>query len=897
MDIQYGRTVLGSRRATWMATIREWLPRGSSLTDEVWARRHRGILTLLWLHLPLILTIGIVNGVGLTHALLETSMVAVFGVGAVLLRKHRRETTIFTAMGLLTCSAVLVHLTNGLIEMHFHYFVMVGVITLYQDWWPFLVAIGYVVAQHGVAGAVAPESVYNHQSAIDHPWKWAGIHGVFVLGMSVAGILSWKLNERQLEATTDREEKLSEAQAVAHLGNWEWDIATRASTWSAELYRLFDLDPATVAPSFEAYLAQVHPEDRDAVVADLQQAVTNGTEHAMDYRVSLPSGEVRWLHGRCTVTKRDDIGMPVTVSGTAQDITDRKFVDIELRSTLSLLNATLDATADGILVVDLEGGISSFNERFSEMWQLPEAVLASRDDGVALGFVLGQLVDPDSFVTKVRELYSQPDAESRDLIEFKDGRVVERYSKPQRVGGEIVGRVWSFRDVTETKRLEGELAHQAFHDSLTNLPNQVLFRDRVEHALTRVARQHTRLAVMFVDLDNFKTVNDSLGHTVGDQLLVAVTARLKGCLRQGDTAARMGGDEFAVLLEDLENDDGAIAIAERIIIALRRPFAIVGKEVFIGASIGVAFDAPGARTDQLLRNADLAMYNAKVRGRGRCQVFEPAMHTAAVERLEVEADLRRACERDEFVVHYQPIVDVRSGWIGGVEALVRWQHPTRGLLAPLTFIPLAEETGLIQEIGRRVLREACAQVRKWQLELNTVPRLGVSVNLSPRQLSDPTLLADVASALETAGLPAESLTLEITESAMMHDTETAVARLKELKDLGVSLAVDDFGTGYSSLSYLQRFPIDSLKIDRSFVAGIDGDAEQSALARAIVRLAQTLQLNAVAEGVETASQLERLRELGCRYAQGYFLARPQDADSLGVVLKAAATGGQRNSAA
>ncbi|MEY2454374.1 MAG: hypothetical protein QOD92_3948 [Acidimicrobiaceae bacterium] len=897
MDIQHGRTVPGSRLASWIAVVREWLPRGSTLSDEVWARRHRGILTLLWLHLPGILVIGIVHGVGLLHVLFEMSIVAIFAVGALLLRKHRRETTIFTAMGLLTCSAVLVHLTDGLIEMHFHYFVMVGVITLYQDWWPFLVAIGYVVAQHGVAGAVSPESVYNHQSAIDHPWKWAGIHGVFVLGMSVAGILSWKLNERQLEATTDREEKLSEAQAVAHLGNWEWDIATRGSTWSAELYRLFDLDPRDTEPGFDAFLDQVHPEDRDAVVAGLQGAVTTGQDHAIDYRVVLRSGEVRWLHGRCTVTERNELGMPVTVAGTAQDITQRKSVDIELRTTLSLLHATLDATADGILVVDLDGGIASFNERFAEMWQLPEAVLASRDDSVALGFVLGQLVDPDSFAAKVRELYSQPEAESRDLIDFKDGRVVERYSKPQRVAGEVVGRVWSFRDITETKRLEGELAHQAFHDSLTNLPNQALFRDRVEHALTRVQRLHTRVAVLFVDLDNFKTVNDSLGHTVGDELLVAVTARLERCLRQGDTAARLGGDEFAVLLEDLNTTDGATAIAERIIAALRQPFAIVGKEVFIGASIGVAFDAPGAGTDQLLRNADLAMYTAKLRGRGRCQVFEPEMHTAAVERLEVEADLRRACERDEFRVHYQPIVDVRTGWIGGVEALVRWEHPTRGLLAPAAFIPLAEETGLIQVIGRKVLQEACLQVRAWQLELDTVPRLNVSVNLSPRQLSDPKLLSDVTTALETAGLAAESLTLEITESAMMHDTETAVARLKELKALGVSLAVDDFGTGYSSLSYLQRFPIDSLKIDRSFVAGIDGDAEQSALARAIVRLAQTLQLQAVAEGVETESQLERLRELGCRYAQGFYLAMPQDAESIGALLKAPRAGGSRDTAA
>jgi len=879
-----------------LATVRGWLPKGSTLADDVWARRHRGILTLLWLHLPVIMTVAIVQGVGVVHGLFETSVVGLFCVGAVLLRKHRRESTIFTAMGLLTCSAVLVHLTNGLIETHFHYFVMVGVITLYQDWWPFLVAIGYVVFQHGVAGAVSPESVYNHQSAVDHPWEWAGIHGVFVLGMSVAGILSWKLNEKQLEATTDREEKLSEAQAVARLGNWEFDLVTRETMWSAELFRLLGLEP-TPTPSIDLFVNQVNDDDRDAVLACLRDTVEHGAERYMDFRVDLPSGEVRWLHGRSAITARTESGAPMTVSGTMQDVTDRKTADIELRTTLSLLNATLDATADGILVVDREGSIASFNERFAEMWRLPAEVLESRDDSVALGFVLGQVVDPDSFATKVRELYSQPEAESHDLIDFKDGRVVERYSKPQRVGGDVVGRVWSFRDITETKRLEGELAHQAFHDALTNLPNKVLFRDRVDHALGRVSRQHTHIAVLFVDLDNFKTVNDSLGHTVGDELLVAVGHRIEGCLRQGDTAARLGGDEFAVLLEDLENHDAATEIAERIIEALRQPFRIVGKEVFIGASIGVAFNAAGAATDQLLRNADLAMYTAKMRGRGRSQVFEPEMHTAAVERLEVEADLRRACERDEFLVYYQPIVDVSTGFMGGVEALVRWQHPTRGLIPPALFIPLAEETGMILELGRKVLMTACVQTRNWQLEFGTVPRLSVSVNLSVRQLADPALLADVAHVLEVSGLPPENLTLEITESAMMHDTETAVARLTELKQLGINLAVDDFGTGYSSLSYLQRFPIDTLKIDRSFVAGIDGDAEQSALARAIVRLAQTLQLSAVAEGVETESQLNRLRELGCQYAQGYLLAYPQDAEAMGEVLRAANPAGTRHSAA
>jgi diguanylate cyclase (GGDEF)-like protein len=766
------------RDAGWLGNLRRHLPRGSTLPVGVWEQRHRGILTLLWLHIPVVMTIAVVQGVGLAHAAFETSIIVLFAVGSTLLGGSKREATIATALGLLTCSAVLVHLTHGLTEMHFHYFVMIGVITLYQDWWPFLLAIGYVVFQHGLAGAVSPESVYNHQSAIDHPWQWAGIHGGFILGMSAAGIVSWKLNERLLESALERQHELVEAHAV---------------------------------------------------------------------------------------TQR---------------------VDDELRETLSLLNATLDATADGILVVDLDGRITSFNQRFTEMWAIPPDVLDSRDDTAALSYVLGQLADPDSFVAKVQELYSQPDAESYDTIEFSDGRFVDRFSKPQRVGGEIVGRVWSFRDISEHKRLEGELAHQAFHDSLTSLPNQALFRDRLGHALARAERIRSHLAVLFIDLDNFKTLNDSLGHTVGDQLLVAVTERLQACVRTCDTAARLGGDEFVILLEDVEGLEEAAAVSDRIIASLSRPFRIAGTEVFIGASIGVCFDAPGAGSDQLLRNADLAMYTAKLRGRGRAEVFEPKMHHAAVERLELEADLRRACARDEFVVHYQPIVEVTTGVFKGVEALVRWQHPTRGLLAPGTFIPLAEETGLIVEIGRAVLRVACSQLRAWQLELATDTPLFISVNLAPRQLLDRDLLADVAGSIERSGIAAHDLILEITESAMMHDPDATVARLVELKGLGVRLAVDDFGTGYSSLSYLQRFPLDILKIDQSFVAGINGNAEESALARAIVRLAHTLQLTAIAEGIEAQSQHDRLRELGCEYGQGYHLCRPQDAETLSAALRA-----------
>jgi len=850
----------------------------------VWAQRHRWILALLWLHVPALFVFSLARHQTLAHASIETSVLAIFAFAATTLRPRRRLSTVVTSLGLLTCSATLVHLSGGVIEMHFHYFVMVGVITLYQDWWPFLIAIAYVVFQHGAGGVLDPSSVYNHQAAIDHPWQWAGIHGAFILGLSAAGIASWKLNESLLQAAADREEKLAEAQGVARIGSWEWEVETGLVTWSQELYRLFGVADLDFTPSTRASFPGVYPEDREVIDADVREALNGESPLARDFRVVLPDGSVRWLHGRGAVTSWAD-GRPIVMSGTVQDITDRKRAEAQLSETLSLLGAALDSTADGILVVDAHGRISSFNRQFAEMWRLPEAVLESGDDDQALACVVEQLRDPDAFLTKVRDLYAQPEAESYDVIEFLDGRTFDRHSKPQRVDGTVVGRVWSFRDITEHKRLQTELAHQAFHDALTQLANQALFRDRVEHAVVRASRHDSHLAVLFLDMDNFKTVNDSLGHTAGDELLVAVADRLGECLRLEDTAARLGGDEFAVLLEDLTDKREATDVAERVLAALRRPLQIGGREMFVGVSVGIAFDLPGADSDQLLRNADLAMYTAKSRGKGRYEIFEPEMHATAVRRLEMEADLRRALDGGELVLHYQPIVALATRRMSGVEALVRWQHPDRGLLPPSVFIGLAEETGLIHQLGRQVLEAACVQARRWQVQHPRHATLSVSVNLSPRQLTSDVVVQEVRNALEVSGLPASSLILEITEGVMMHDTEATIQRLRALKALGVRLAVDDFGTGYSSLSYLQRFPIDILKIDRSFVAAIDAGQDEYSLARAIVSLARSLHLQAVAEGVETRAQAEALSELQCDMAQGFYLASPQGADAVGALLR------------
>ena len=577
-----------------------------------------------------------------------------------------------------------------------------------------------------------------------------------------------------------------------------------------------------------------------------------------------------------------------TVGGfvvSGHDLAARKAIEAELLATLSLLSATLDSTTDGILVVNRAGDITTMNRKFAAMWRLPESLLAFRDDSAAIAFVLEQLANPDAFMAKVAELYAKPEALSHDILEFLDGRLFERYSQPQYVDGAIVGRVWSFRDVTERKRLEEQLAHQALHDSLTNLANQSLFRDRVEHALARRERSGDSVAVLFIDLDNFKAVNDTLGHAAGDRLLMGVSERIEGCLRAADTAARLGGDEFAILLEYGSEQD-VIHLAERLLGALESTFTLGGADVPVGASIGVAFATAQVMTcDQLLRNADLAMYTAKRRGRGRYEVFETAMHATAVERLRVETELRHALDRGELTVHYQPIVELTTGRIQGVEALARWNHPTRGLLGADCFIPLAEETGLIEDIGGLVLSRACAQLRLWQAAEPDNADLLMSVNLSARQLLEPNLATRVADVIVANELQPASLILEITEGAMVHDTAAAITNLNQLKALGVRLAIDDFGTGYSSLAYLKDFPIDILKIDKSFIDGIDGDPEDAALPHAIIRLAQTLKLTLIAEGVERETQRDRLSELDCGLAQGYYFGRPISAEATTALLR------------
>jgi len=427
-----------------------------------------------------------------------------------------------------------------------------------------------------------------------------------------------------------------------------------------------------------------------------------------------------------------------------------------------------------------------------------------------------------------------------------------------------------------------EAVHEALHDSLTGLPNRSLFLDRMRHALARAEREAEPVAVLFCDLDGFKTVNDSLGHRTGDRLLVMVAERLAERLRPGDTIARLGGDEFAVLLEELREPGDAARAAQRLLDSLERPFELREREFYISASIGIAAGKEDAET--LLRDADLAMYRAKSRGKGRYAVFEPGMHTAIVERLELEVDLKRALEREELAVVYQPIFSLVSGAITGVEALVRWHHPTRGMVMPESFVPLAEESGLIGELGRWVLRAACHQGALWRAKYPGHPGLAIGVNISGAQLREPGLVQEVSDALAESQLDATGLTLEITETALMESFDEALEEVDALKALGVDLAIDDFGTGYSSLRYLRRLPLDVMKIERSFIDGIGRPGEEPDLLRAIVDLANIFGLRIVAEGIELPEQRERLLELGCELGQGHLLGEPLDAAGTDALL-------------
>ncbi|MCO5123183.1 MAG: EAL domain-containing protein [Rhizobacter sp.] len=595
-----------------------------------------------------------------------------------------------------------------------------------------------------------------------------------------------------------------------------------------------------------------------------------------DTLVTRADGEVLPVtRSACRVAAADgDAGVYIVA---LHDRSSETRAERESEALLAGLRATLESTADGILVTDLAGRVSAFNQRFAALWGLDAEVLVRRDDAALRSCMQRSVADPDAYVERLAAIEEAPLLQTSDVFKLRSGRVIERVTLPQCSRGQPIGRVYSFRDITARLEAHQRIEQLSHTDPLTGLPNRRLLSDRIEHALAMGRRDGTPFALLFLDLDRFKHINDSLGHQLGDRVLIDVAERIKSCLRQVDTVARLGGDEFVVVMHQADVA-GAESTAQRVIDAMARPFAQGGLSFTVTCSIGIAlFPNDGASVDELLRHADKAMYSVKESGRAGYRFHQPRKDVDLKSRMRIDHAMRQALAHGRFRLHYQPQVDCATGRVVGAEALLRWRDPDLGEMAPAEFIPVAEESGFIATIGDWVLAEAVRQAAQWRARgLDIV----VAINVSALQFQKTDFVASVARALHVSGLPAKALELELTESILIQDAQEALARLQALAALGVRLSIDDFGTGYSSLGYLKRFPIGQLKIDRSFIDGLPGDESDAAIATAIISMGRALHLQIIAEGVETEAQRRFLRAAGCDLYQGFLFAPALDAASL-----------------
>lgn len=545
---------------------------------------------------------------------------------------------------------------------------------------------------------------------------------------------------------------------------------------------------------------------------------------------------------------------------------------------LSLLQGTLDATTDGILVVDNNDVVESYNKRFITLWNIPQFMLDPKHkDTDLINYVKNQLINPDEFVNNIKNIYANKDVESTDELYFKDGTVLERYSHPLRIGNKTVGRVWSFRDVTKKRLLEAELIYKAQHDSLTGLPNRILAYDRISQAIALSLRQNVQIAVLFIDLDRFKYINDSLGHHIGDNLLIQVGNRLKTCVRTNDTVSREGGDEFLIVLISYNSSPNTMTVISKCFEAIKKPFMINNTKIITTMTIGISvFPSGGENAEMLIKNADIAMYRAKALGGNNYQFYTKKLNEKLQKRMNIENKLHDALTKKEFYVVYQPIINFKTKRVVCVEALIRWKSPDLGIVMPLEFIPIAEETGLIGPIGEWVLLTVCKQLKKWQSQ--GFNALEVAVNISSRQFKHENLFNAIQQVLNKTEIDPKYLSLEITESTIMKDLTKNIKILEKLKKIGINIVIDDFGVGYSSLNYLKKLPASKLKIDKSFIENIPSNSNDCAITLAILALADKLGLQPIAEGIETKEQLEFLLENNCTLIQGFYISLPVEAE-------------------